>query len=425
MRRLFVWLHRYVGLALATFLIVEGVTGALLAFNADLQGAFDPRLVAAKPPPGAKRLDLATLARRAEALEPTETVAYFAEHRDDRVTLRMKGRRNPTTGERYPDVPFHVVLDPWTGERLAAAEPATTAARFLAAVMPFLYSLHVNLAIGGTGVWILMIVALLWTIDCFVGFYLTLPITLEKFWERWRPAWLVKWRGGFYRINFDLHRAGGLWLWPMLFVFAWSSVALTDRIGAYDWVTGKLFDYRTPAEEIGALFSLRAGDAPFKLDWGEAQAAGERLMAEEAARQGFRIVRPFQLNRFEEARLYSYVALTDRVFPGDQTATVFFDADTGAFHATMTVRAGHAGNTVTNWLRSLHMITDPVNYLAYRLFVVVVGAVVAMLAVTGVYIWWKKRAARNDRAVRSRAALSRRSLDSVSENKNQRPARLL
>ncbi|MEA1120335.1 PepSY domain-containing protein, partial [Klebsiella pneumoniae] len=28
-----------------------------------------------------------------------------------------------------------------------------------------------------------------------------------------------------YKINFDLHRAGGLWIWPMLLVFAWSGVA--------------------------------------------------------------------------------------------------------------------------------------------------------------------------------------------------------
>jgi uncharacterized iron-regulated membrane protein len=406
MRAVFVWLHRYVGLALAAFLLIEGLTGALLAFNADLRGALDPRLIAAHPP-GAKRLDLAALARRAEALEPTEQVAYFAENRADRVTLRMAGRINPATGAHYPDVPFHVTLDPWTGARLADAEPETIAAGFLAAIMPFVYSLHVNLAVGETGVWILSIVALLWTIDCFVGFYLTLPITLEKFWARWRPAWLVKWRGGFYRVNFDLHRAGGLWLWPMLFVFAWSSVALTDRIGAYDWTMARLLDYRPPIEEIAELFPQRQSEAPLRLGWEDAQAAGERLMAQQAARQGFNIVRPLQLNRFEDSRLYNYVVLTDHGFPDDQTATVFFDADTGAFYATLTIGEAHVGNTIANWLRALHMITDPVDYLPYRVAVVVVGLVLASLSVTGVYIWWKKRRARLGRARRARTTRER------------------
>jgi len=117
-------------------------------------------------------------------------------------------------------------------------------------------------------------------------------------------------------------------------------------------------------------------------------------MAELGARKGFGVTRPVALNRFEDSRLYNYTALTDLPFPGDQTATVFFDADTGAFHADMGTDAGHTGNTITNWLRALHMIVDPVNYLAYRIFVVVVGVVVAMLSITGVYIWWRKRAAR-------------------------------
>ncbi len=39
MRRVFVWIHRYVGLAMATFLIIEGLTGTLLAFRGDLTRA--------------------------------------------------------------------------------------------------------------------------------------------------------------------------------------------------------------------------------------------------------------------------------------------------------------------------------------------------------------------------------------------------
>jgi len=53
MRRLFVSLHRYVGLAMAAFLIIEGVTGALIAFHSDLSVLLDPSLVAAPPSPGA------------------------------------------------------------------------------------------------------------------------------------------------------------------------------------------------------------------------------------------------------------------------------------------------------------------------------------------------------------------------------------
>jgi uncharacterized iron-regulated membrane protein len=58
------------------------------------------------------------------------------------------------------------------------------------------------------------------------------------------------------------------------------------------------------------------------------------------------------------------------------------------------VNTGHSGLTITNWLRALHMIQDPVDYFVYRVFVCVIGLVIAMLSFTGVYIWWKKRRAR-------------------------------
>ena len=44
----------------------------------------------------------------------------------------------------------------------------------------------------------------------------------------------------------DLHRAGGLWLWAMLFVFAWSSVAF-NLTPAYDAVM------RKQAERLNAM----------------------------------------------------------------------------------------------------------------------------------------------------------------------------
>ena len=100
---------------------------------------------------------------------------------------------------------------------------------FLPNVMPFVYDLHKTLILKDAGVWILSILALLWTIDCFVGFYLTLPLTFGKFWRRWKPAWLIKWRGGFLSHQFRSASRRRLWLWAMLFVFAWSSFQLDRR----------------------------------------------------------------------------------------------------------------------------------------------------------------------------------------------------
>jgi uncharacterized iron-regulated membrane protein len=235
----------------------------------------------------------------------------------------------------------------------------------------------------------LHIVALLWTIDCFVGFYLTLPLKLESFWRRWKPAWLIKWRGGFYRVNFDLHRAGGLWFWAMLFVFAWSSVNLTYVTGSYDFVMGKLFDYQSSQEQLGTRspLPLDTETGPLKLDWRAAQSVGEKLMAERAQREGFKIEKLIGLYRDEPIRQYTYRVRTDRWFPNDRNEEMTFDADTGTFQgATRQTNTGHAGNTVSNWLVALHLIVDPVDYLAYRIFAAGIGIVIVMLSVTGVYV---------------------------------------
>jgi uncharacterized iron-regulated membrane protein len=94
------------------------------------------------------------------------------------------------------------------------------------------------------------------------------------------------------------------------------------------------------------------------------------------------------------ARTYNYIVATDRSFPADKELVVFFDGDDGSFLDVMKTSTGHSGETLTNWLRALHMARDPMDYLPYRVFVCVLGLVVAMLSITGVYIWWKKRSAR-------------------------------
>jgi len=116
---------------------------------------------------------------------------------------------------------------------------------------------------------------------------------------------------------------------------------------------------------------------------------------------GFAILGFLGLTRFDDSRLCDYYVRADRVFPDDKIVTVLFDGDTGAFRAAMGATSPYTGNTITNWLRALHLIVDPVDYLAYRIFVVVIGLVVVMLSITGVCLWWTKDSARRFRARRT------------------------
>ena len=62
-RRIFVLLHRYIGLVITLFLITVGLTGCLLAFQPELNRLVTPHLFPAER--GGRPLDLATLAERA------------------------------------------------------------------------------------------------------------------------------------------------------------------------------------------------------------------------------------------------------------------------------------------------------------------------------------------------------------------------
>lgn len=385
-RRLFVWLHRWVGLVTAGFLVLVGLTGALLAFYGELSHWIAPE---AYPGRHGETLPPAALARRAESLVPQgRAVAVYLGGASGaaRVTMQAAPGAEPLGFGA-------VTLDAVTGDDLGRRGSLGALPSRAADIMPFVYSLHYQLAMGSTGAWILGIVALLWTIDCFVAFYLTLPRPSpgnpRGYLARWKPAFLVKLSGSFYRLNFDLHRAGGLWLWAILLVFAWSSVFFNLN-SVYTGVTRLVFDYSPPPWEWPA--QPPRNDASRMLEWEEAQAVGERLMAEEAREHGFVIERADALYYKPAKGLIQYRVRSSRDI-GENTATtsVLFDAYTGD-RVTLSLPSGlRSGDTVTNWLAALHMAR--VFGLPYRIFVCVLGLIITMLSVTGVYIWWKKRSA--------------------------------
>lgn len=387
-RKLLVWLHRWTGLLMAGFLIVEGVTGSLLAFRESLDRLSAPQLFAT-PHPGVPPLGLAALARRADALAPRARVGFFSV--EDRQVVMHMLPRTPRPGDKPRALGFdRLYLDPWTGRELGRRLDGDISQGRINLV-PFIYRVHMNLAAGDAGMWVLGLVSLAWTVDCFVGLYLTLPLVLARFLARWKVTWLIKWRASATRVNFDLHRASGLWLWPLLFVFAWSSV-MFNLNSVYESVTDAVFDYRSGMDDVRMLH-LRPNPKPH-LDWDAAQAAGERLMALEAPRRGFRIERPYGMAYIPQWGVYTYaVSANVNIQHSAWTTSLWLDGNTGALVEMDLPSGEHAGNTVENWLRALHF-ADLRDSFAYRVLLCALGLVIAVQSITGIYIWLKKRRAR-------------------------------
>ena len=379
-------------------LVIAGLTGAVLAFNSELERVFAPRLFATSRP-DVPALDLATLAIRAEALVfPQGHVTGVLRTERDQVEVYVAANDGPEPGRRFDLGYTQLFVDPWTGVELGRRRRGDLS-EGLINLMPFIYAVHWTLACGVVGQWLFGLVAIAWSLDCFVGFSLTLPISREAFWRRWLVAWRIKGGASVYRLNVDLHRASGLWLWPLLFVFAWSSVMMNIR-PFYEAVTRTVFDYESPRTAVAAL-GRQANEHP-RLGWRAALDRGQQLMAAAAARDGFAAGQPLGLQYRAELGAYAYEVrgsrdLFERAPKGGSTV-VTFDGDTGRLLRLSQPTGGRAGNTVESWLYALHMAR--VFGRPYQVFVCALGFVVSMLSVTGVYLWWKKRGFRQVIAAR-------------------------
>ncbi|CAN2534723.1 hypothetical+protein [Methylocapsa aurea] len=410
MRRAFwVGLHRWAGLAMAGFLVIVAATGSVLAFREEIDARLNPELltVAARDAP---TLDPLELRERAAALYPGARI-------DDAPLDVEPGRsymaRVRTKGEGDAGPLIFLYLDPYTGERLGTRIWGVVSLD-RRDLLFFLYRLHYTLALpaftGSIGGTLLGVIALIWTIDCFVAFYLTLPPRrrdrskasdgAKSWWDRWRPAWRIKFAGGAYRVNFDIHRAFGLWTWAMLLVFAWSGVGF-NLDAVYRPTMKALFGFA----DLPAALPARAEplEAPL-LDWRAARAVGRRLLDQQAQKEGFVIEREALLSLDRSRGVYALVAHSSPEIAANTRAMVVFDADSGVLRAATWPgdSAEKAGNSIGRWLARLH--TASIFGLPMKILVCMMGFAICALSVTGVYIWWKKKTARRFRKTQGPAA---------------------
>ncbi|MDD2738323.1 MAG: PepSY-associated TM helix domain-containing protein [Methylomonas lenta] len=391
-RPFWVLLHRYVGLAMTAFLIVVGLTGCLLAFYAELDAAINPQWSTSTE--DRTPLGPLTLLESAERFDPTiKADAMWLSETAATVTVSPRMVRNDESPEPAYD---QLILNPYTGELLGQRHWGDLS-QGLQNLMPFIYKLHYALALGDIGVWILGITALVWTLDCFVGFYLTLPpgkahrpgeksLASKSFWQRWQPAWQIKCSASKTRINFDCHRAGGLWLWLALLVFAWSSVYM-NLGGFYSKVMQSVSEYHQPWSEFPDL--PQPVQHP-QIGWRQAQDIVQVELNRLEQQQGIKIELPsgFWINRAKGFYVYAVKSSADIQDHGGQTRVVI-DAKSGSVKQVLLPTGQYSGNTITSWLLALH--TANIWGLPYRIFVCVLGLAIVMLSVTGVLIWLKKR----------------------------------
>lgn len=402
------FLHRWVGLLMAGFLFISGVTGAVISWDHELDDLLNPHLMHADTV-GAPQSTL-KLAAEIEARDPRVQVTFLplAPEPGESLAFGVTGRVDPQTKRQIEPGYNQVFLDPVTGDELGR--------RNWGAVWPigpenfvsFLYVLHYSLhipemwGIDRWGVWLMGVIALLWTLDCFVGFYLTLPPGKgggwRGFWSRWKPAWKIKTSGSAYRINFDIHRAFSLWLWGVLFTVAFTAFSLNlysevfyPVMSKVSQVTPTPFDQRAPRSHHDPIIP-KVAYAPVIA---EATA--------EAARRGWKdpAGSVFYSPEFGIYGVSFFQPGADHGAGGVGPAALYYDGVDGRLLGDRQPWKGTAADIFVQAQFPLH--SGRILGIPGRILMSVTGAVVAALSVTGVVIWWKKRQARVLRRRRSAA----------------------
>ncbi len=392
LRKVALMLHRYVGLALAVFLIVSGLTGSLLAFHHEIDTALNPELFrVSQAPLGARVLSPLALRDRALALAPsgaTISSVNFDTPPNEAVAFYLdlpSERRGAGADDEY-------FLDPYTGD-LKGSRRWGDLRQGRRGFMPFVYRLHSSLALGEVGEVLLGIVALLWTLDCFVGAYLTFPVSgppgsrdgNRAWFGRWKRAWLLK-TTRLFSLIFTWHRASGLWVWGMLFVFAWSGVSLN------------LHDVYEPTMHAlvgpGQSYDIPELDAPVdepKLSFFEAHKIAATAMDQEARARDFVVLSERSLRYRPASGVYEYRVYSSRdISQKYANTTIWIDGDSGERRGAWLPTGESASETLSTWLYQLHFGTIDGGGFLYRVFISIVGIAVCVLSGTGVWIWWNK-----------------------------------
>lgn len=399
LRPYFGFLHRWVGLLMAGFLFVSGVTGAVISWDHELDDVLNPHLMHAET--AGPTIPSLTLVEQVEKRDPRVQVTFVPLDREpgESIAFGVTGRVDPKTKEQIEPGYNQVFVDPASGEELGkrnwgAVWPISTE-NFVSFLYVLHYSLHIPemWGIDHWGVWLMGVIALLWTIDCFVGFYLTLPTrnanARQSFWQRWKSAWKIKTKGSAYRINFDIHRAFSLWLWGVLFTVAFTAFSLNlysevfyPALSKISQTTPGPFESRTPRDHDNPIIP-KLGYAPI-IAKAEAEAKERGWTAPAGG--------AFYSPEFGIYGVGFYVPGGDHGGAGVGPPYLYYDGVDGRPLGAREPWVGTAADIFVQAQFPLH--SGRILGMPGRILISIMGVVVATLSVTGVVIWLKKRQAR-------------------------------
>ncbi|MEO6239591.1 MAG: PepSY-associated TM helix domain-containing protein [Vicinamibacterales bacterium] len=347
LRPTLLWLHRWVGVVSAVFLLLIALTGCALIF----ENALDRRLNAslAYVTPQDTRLALQTLVERTGAALPGVRVGSV------RVDPEPSFATSLSLSNRLT-----AFVNPYTGELLGTRDTQQGLARNI-------HLLHTRFMAGYAG-------------ELFVGWLtvLTLAMSISGIYLWWpRQIFVVGRYSSWRRANFDLHSVLGLWASGLIFL-----ISLSGIIIAFEKTTDPLILKMNPGP-APTFDRLKSTPVP----GGQRITVDQALAAATAALPGAAVS-----NISLPAKPTDIYRLTAK-FPEDRTpagrSRLYIDQFSGAVLGLESTRSAPAGTRLLNLKRSAHtgdIIGTPSQVLYFIGSLALTGQIVS-----GVLIWWKPK----------------------------------
>lgn len=391
LRPLLVLLHRWFGLAVALFLFISGLTGAVISWDHELDAWLNPQLFHAAS--GTEHAHARTgleLASQVEAQDPRVRVNYTLTALEPGHTALMsvEGKIDPATDKPHDLGYNQIAVDPVTGTVQGTRQwGQVSLAR--ENLLPFLYKLHYTMHIPDGwgiefGVWLMGIIGIVWFVDCFIALYLSFPNL-----RSWRKSLAFRWRQGGHRLNFDLHRSGGVWLWLLLLILAVTSISMNLQtqvmrplVAKFSTLSPNAFDSRTPQPPENPVEPLLTREQVVALAKTEAARRGWTLPAGGV----------FYSSSYGLYGVGFFEADNDHGDGGLGNAWLYFDGRDGSPAGGVIPGTGSAGDIFLQAQFPLH--SGRILGLPGRIMISMMGLLVAMLSATGLVIWLRKRRAR-------------------------------
>lgn len=358
-------LHLWLGLASAGFLFILAVTGAIIAFEVEIEHWLHPGLYYVQQ--GAQPLPESQLIRGVEQQFAPGKVRIVALSRSPKVSQMMRVVDKNGVGAGNA---FEAWVNPYTGAVVGTRTGPSKTQLVLRAIHQF--HLHMGLAdvgkIGDVGKLLLSTASFILLFEALFGVFL---------W--WKLRATVKFRkASWFRICFDVHNVLGIYTALFLVLISFTGILI-----GFDWAEPAIFKV-THSEPFVIRRQLHStvvdGATPVGVD-----RAIEKALQQIPNTTVTTIQMPAAKNGVYAIGLRTWDEFSDAVH-----STVWIDQYSGNVLRTQNFDTESAGYRVIRWNRSLH--TGDVLGFWGHLIMSLTSIVLVGMVITGVVIWWKKLA---------------------------------